>query len=43
MTMDEAAAVPITSILSVFFCIWQLNGFAQVLAYTLYDKKKEEE
>lgn len=40
---DEDAAVLIASILSLFFAFGNFNSFAQVLVYTLYDKKEEQE
>jgi hypothetical protein len=40
---DEDAAVLIASIPSLFFAFGNLNSFAQVLVYTLYDKKEEQE
>lgn len=40
---DEDAAVLIASIPSLFFAFGNLNSFARVLVYTLYDKKEEQE
>jgi hypothetical protein len=40
---DEDAAVLIASIPSLFFAFGNFNSFVQVLVYTLYDKKEEQE